>query len=384
MQGMMAASNGSSKPAGSPANTSPPTSKAPPPTPPQKGSPAITSPAGPRSVGKGGPRTPAGEMSGGKGATPKMVSPSTSASKLDRPMPAPNVTVNQMSMGGEAIIEKVSLLPGAGQREHEMVNILFNGSPSDKERVRQMMQQDPELNNSVVMLCRQRQMGMQPEMAAHQPQAAGYSAQRQPVVSIRQPQSGGFSPGHPQLMRAMPAQPVQHYSPHMGSYRTTSYHQPVHHMVGPGQVYSPQTHHSPQLSRILARPPVQNFQPTPNAYSQMAQPVGPPPYMARMPPQPQTVGYPHMLGHHHPQQMPAHNPMAPSVGPHMPTGHAHQFGASPQGVPMDHGVPGDPNFVYNDGTHQQTYSINTNNSNNLSQATYLTPADRLSTLTEFL
>jgi hypothetical protein len=51
---------------------------------------------------------------------------------------------------------------------------------------------------------------------------------------------------------------------------------------------------------------------------------------------------------------------------------------------MDHGVPGDPNFVYN-GTPQQTYQLNTNNnSSNISQAAFLTPAERLSSLSELL
>ena len=402
MQGMTGSSNGTSNPAGSPANTSPPTSKAPPPTPPQKGSPALASPAGPRSVGKGGPRTPAGEMSGGKGATPKMaVSPSTAASKLDRPMPAPNVTVNQVAMGGEAIIQRVvqqqPMMPSVGQREHEMVNLLLNGSPVQREKVKQLMGQDPELNRNVIALYRQRhhqqqqqqqqqkmEMGLAPDMPQHQ--VPSFNSQRpMSMVSMQPSQPGGYS--HPRLMRAMPA---THYSPQMAGYRPNSYPQHVHHMVGPGQVYHQPSHQNSQLSRMLSqRPPVHTFQPTPHTgYSQMTaqpQPVGPPPeYMPRGPPQPQTAAYSHMLSHHHQPQMQPHNPMSQSVGPPMPGGHTHQFGTSHQGVPMDHGVPGNANFVYG-GNQQQPYSMNTNNNNsNLSQDLYLTTADRLSTLSELL
>lgn len=399
MQGMTGSSNGTSKPAGSPANTSPPTSKAPPPTPPQKGSPAIASPAGPRSVGKGGPRTPAAEMSGGKGATPKMaISPSTTASKPDRPMPAPNVTVNQVSMGGEAIIQRVQqpMMPGVGQREHEIANLLMNGNPMQREKVKQMMMQDPELHRNVVMLYRQKQQQQQQQkmelsMATDMPphQVSSFNSQRpMSMVNMRPSQPGGYSQ-HPQLMRAMPA---THYSPPMGSYRTNSYPQAVHHMVAPGQVYHPQQpHQSSQLSRMLSqRPHVHTFQPPPTGYSQMSsqpQPVGPPPeYMPRGPPQPQNPAYQHMLSHHHQPQMPAHNPMNQSVGPPMASGHTHQFTTSHQGVPMDHGVPGNANFVYG-GNQQQTYSMNTNNNNNnsnLSQDPFLTTADRLSSLSDLL
>lgn len=409
MQGMAAGSssstNGSSKPAsgGSPANTSPPTSKAPPPTPPQKGSPAMhssASPAGPRSVGKGGPRTPAGEIAGGKGGTQKMIAPSPAPSKPDRPMPAPNVTVNQVPNMGEAVIQKIPqphmLVSGAGQKEYEMANILLNGSQVDKEKVRQMLSQDPELQHRVFTVARQqhqarqqiKDMSVPSDMAPHQP--AAFNTMRQPamgMINMRPPQqAAAYSHAHPQLMRAMPA---QHYSPQMNTYRTnSSFQQPVHRMVGPqGQVFSQQQHQSPQLSRMLTqRQPMQSYQSPPNAYTQMTpqpHPVGPPPqyHSMHMPAQPQTAGYPHMLGHH-PQQVQAHNAMQP-VGPPMQPGHTHQFVTGPQTVPMDHGVPPDGNFVYN---NQGSFSLNAsnNNSNNLSQATYLTPEDRLSRLSELL
>ena len=411
MQGMAAAaaannnnsssSNGGSKPAGSPANTSPPTSKAPPPTPPQKDSPAVpsASPAG----GKGNPRTPAGDVSGGKGAASKMMAPSpAAASKPDRPMPAPNVTVNQVPMGAEMVIQKVPqpqpMLPAPGQREHEMVNILLRGTMQDKEKVKMMMQQDPDLYQRVHVLWQQRQqqqqqqqmkeMNIPADIAPHNPHPASFHAQRQPhmsMMSLRPNQPGGFSP---QLMRAAPA---THYSPHMSSFRPSSYQQQVHSMMGPGgQPFSQQPHHSSQLSRILTRPPVQTYQSPPNAYSQMAaqpHPVAPPPQynMGRVPPQPQTAGYPHMLGHH-PHQMQGHNPMPQQVGPPMQTGPTHQYSTAPQTVTVDPGVPPDVGFVYN-GTQQQSFSLNSNNnSNNLSQAMYnsLTPEDQLSRLTELL
>lgn len=414
MQGMAAVSsssstNGSSKPAsvGSPANTSPPTSKAPPPTPPQKGSPAMhtsSSPAGPRSVGKGGPRTPAGDISGGKGGTQKMIAPSPVASKPDR-MPAPNVTVNQVPMG-EAVIQKIPqphmMIPGAG-REHELASILLtSGNVVEKEKVKQMLMQDHELHQRVVAIARQQQarmqmkdMSMPTDMTHHQPGAFN-PQQRQPamnMMSMRPPQQGGgYSPTHPQLMRAMPAQPAQHYSPPINTFRTnSSYHQPVHHMVGPqGQVYSQQQHHGSQLSRMLTqRPPVQTYQTPPSAYSQMTPqhiPVGPPPQYSsmRMQAQPQTAGYPHMLGH--PQQMQAHGAMNQPVGPPMQAGPTHQFGTGLQTVQMDHGVPpSDGNLVYN-GSQVGSFSLNAsnNNSNSLSQAMYLTPEDRLSRLSELL
>ena len=390
MQGMIgSSSNGNSKPAGSPApsNASPPTSKAPPPTPPQKGSPAIASPAGPRSVGKGGPRTPAGggDVSGGKGAGSKMIGGASSvASKPERPMPAPNVT-------GETIIQRVpqhQSMMMVGQREHELANILLGGSMAEKEKVKQILQQDQELCRNVTNVYRQKQQQIKMEMsgglpgdiASHQaPSPASFNSQRTMSMMTARP-SQPYSQPHPQLMRAMAP---THYTSQIGGGYRTAYSQPVHHMVGPGQMYSQQSHHSPQLSRILTqRPQVQTYQTPPNAYSQMPpqhpQPVGPPPqYMGRVPQQPQTAGYPHMLAHHHPGQMQTHNPMAQTVG------HAHQFANTAQPVQMDHCVPGDPNFVYN-GTQQQTYPLNSNNSNNLSQAMYLTPADRLSTLSDLL
>ena len=193
------------------------------------------------------------------------------------------------------------------------------------------------------------------------------------MMNVRNSQPSSYTP---QPMRAMPA------THDMSSYRPASY-QPVQHMVSPGQAYS---QHSPHLSRILTqRPPIQTYPSPPNAYSQMtpqAHPGVPPPqYMARAPPQPQIAGYPHMLGHH-PQHMQAHNPMSQQVGAPMQA--THQYRATPQTVPMDHGVPPEGNFVYN-GTQQQSFSLNTNNnSNNLSQAMYLTPEDRLSRLSEML
>lgn len=312
-------------------------------------------------------------------------------------MPAPNVTVNQVAMGGETIIQKVpqQMIPSPGQREHEIVNIFLGGSMQDKERAQLLLRQDPELSRRVQTLWRQQQQmkemtNIPAEMAPHQPQVASFNSPRHSAMSmmnVRHTQPGVYSPTHPQLMRAMPA---QHYS-QMSGFRTQSsyHHQPVHHMVGPrGQVYTQQ--HSPQLSRMLTqRPPVQTYQSPHNAYTQMtpqAQPIGPPPQYPtmRVPPQPQTAGYPHMLGHH-PQQMQPHNAMNQPVGPPMQASHTHQFGTAPQTVQMDHGVPGDGNFVYN-SSQQQSYSLNAsnNNSNNLSQAMYLTPEDRLSRLSELL
>jgi hypothetical protein len=229
-------------------------------------------------------------------------------------------------------------------------------------------------------------MSIPADIAPHHPHPASFNTQRQAPMSMmamRSSQPGSYSP---QLLRAPPA---THYSPHMSGFRPASYPQQVHPMMAPGgQAYAQQPHHSPHLSRILARPPVQTYQSPPNAYSQMtpqAHPVAPPPqYMGRVHPQPQTAGYPHMLGHH-PHPMQAHNPMSQQVGPPMQTGHTHQYGTAPQTVPMDPGVPPEGNFVYN-GTQQQSFSLNSNNnSNNLSQATYnLTPEDQLSRLTELL
>ena len=304
---------------------------------------------------------------GGKGANSKMMG-QVAGSKPDR-IPAPNVAVNPPppSLGGEAIIQTVAQQQMMGQQEQEMHN------------------------NMMALYSRQRpkmEMGgvMSPEMTAQQMQQPGmYVTQQRPMsmMTIRQsPAPGGYSQPHPQLMRA---QPAQQYTP-QGGFRTTSYPQSAPHMVSHGQMYSQQTHQSPQLSRMLSRPPVQTYQAPPNPYSQMApQPVGPPPqYVARMHPQPQTAGYPHMLGHPHPQQM--QGPMSQTVGPHMGVGHAHQYGAPPHSMQMDHGVHGgDPSFMYNGQQQQTAYPLNTNNnSNNLSQAALLTPAERLSSLSELL
>ena len=322
-----------------------------------------------------------------------MIAPSPAPSKPDRPMPAPNVTVNQVPNMGEAVIQKIPQPHMmAGQKEYELANILLSGSQLDKEKVKVLMSQDPELQQRVVAVARQQQarqqmkdMSMPSEIVPHQP--ATFNTMRQPtmgMMNMRPPQqAAGYSHAHPQLMRAMPA---QHYSP---QFRTnSSFQQPVHRMVGPqGQVFSQQQHQSPQLSRMLTqRQPMQSYQSPPNAYTQMTpqhHPPGPPPqyHSMHMPAQPQTAGYPHMLGHH-PQQVQAHNAMQP-VGPPMQPGHTHQFVTGPQTVPMDHGVPPDGNFVY---SNQGSYSLNAsnNNSNNLSQATYLTPEDRLSRLSELL
>lgn len=387
---------------GSPAHTSPPTSKVPP-TPPQKESPAThaPSPAGPRSVGKGGPRTPAGEVSGGKGGKQKMVAPSPVASKPEWPMPAPNVTVNPVPIG-EEIIQRVPQpqpipTPTAGQREQEILSILLSNNPQEKERVKQQLQQDPELHHRVQALFRAHQMkqkemaGIPPDIAPHQPQSIpSFTSPRQvhnSMMNVRPPQAGmsGYPAGHPQLMRAMPAQLQTYPSPvgQVSSYRPASYHhQPVHPMMGQGQVYpqQQQTHHGSQLSRMLTqRQPVQQYQSPPNAYSQMPapnHPVGPPPqYSMRVPPQPQTAGYAHMLGHPS-QQMSAHNAMKPHVGPTMQAGPAHQFGSAHQPMQMDPRMQTDASFV-------QSYSLNASNNNNtLSQGMmYLTPEDRRDTLT---
>ena len=399
----MTSGNGNSQAVGgtgSPAHTSPSTSKVPP-TPPQKESPAThaPSPAGPRSVGKGGPRTPAGEISGGKGGKQKMVVSSPAVSKPEWPMPAPNVTVNPVPMG-EEIIQRVPqpqpmATPTTGQREQEIMSKCLSSNPQEKEQAKQLLQQDPELARRVQALWRTHQMqqqqakemGAPPDIAPHQPQPmAAFTASRQVpnMMNVRSPQAGlsGYPPGHPQLMRAMPAQ-LQTYSPvgQVSSYRPASYHhQTMHPMMSQGQVYQQQQpHHGSQLSRMLTqRQPVQQYQSPPTAYSQMpapTHPVGPPPqYSMRMPPQPQTAGYPHMLGHPS-QQMSAHNAMKQHVGPTMQAGPAHQFGSVHQSMQMDPRMSADGSFV-------QSYSLNNSNNNNtLSQGMmYLTPENRQETL----
>ena len=293
-------------------------------------------------------------------------------------MPAPNVTVKPAPMGTEEIICRVPqpqsmVVASSGQREQQMVSILMGGSPVERDRVKTLLLQDPELNQRVMMLWKQ-QAQQQPatqvipaDIAPHQPQPMAFNSARQSAASMMGVHTlqSGYSPSHPQPMRAMPA---QHYS--SISYRPSAYHQPMHPMMaaphGTAQVYPQHPAHSSQLSRMLQRPSTQPaYQSPPTAYSQMPQthPMGPPPqYPMRVPPQPQTAGYPHMLGHHS-QPLPAHNTMTPQ----------------PVGLPMQQG-PAPHQFS---SAHHSPYSLNTNNNNSLSLS-HLPPDEKLSRLSELL
>ena len=397
------------------------------PTPPSKGSPVshpstgantaapvtsvAPSPAGPRSVGKGGPMTP-GEphTPGQQPANMRMVasSPSSlqqhtaipqSTNPPEPPMPAPNVTVSAPSgLPGELPIMRVPQQMMVGQ-EHQLT---FHGQQPRQNMA--MMQQHSDMQ-SRVMAMQQRREVVPPEM--HQPSPMGPSyghlagvsqiqPQLNPMAMQPRPQAYNMAPQQhpqPQLLRAQPqsyaavsAHPVQGYRPMQYSHQMVPQgQQQMYHHVNPVA----QQHHPSQLQAILAaRHPTPQHQGV--AYGTIThQPhtLGPPPQYPSAPmrpsPSPQTAGYPQVLGHQA-RPMPTHSPLGQHMSPAMhPSGHTQYIPA--HGMPVDHGMHSDPSFMY--GQQQPQYGLNSSNNNNtLSQDGFsmLPPQDRLSRFVENL
>ena len=406
----------------SPSQTSPPTSTTTTShvSPAGKNTIAVASPAaGPRSVGKGGPKTPGtpgkGRLVNNSNATVSytagsMLPPAGKPEQSQQTMPAvpPNVTVTGGStrMPGEMEIQRIP----SGYSEEQLIMALYD--PLKRQTALQYLSSNPELKQRVMQRLPTERVPQEIMPYHHNPMGGSAPMYSQPggMTHVRAPHNPNSMQmnqyptnyshtGHPQQVVIRQPQYTTNHPQYMSHQVNTQRMNPQHRQAYQG--ITGQQHPS-TLQRMLTSGTPQQQYPAQQSFSpQMNHPhLGPPPQYpatAMRHPVPQTAGYPQVLGQQV-RPMPAPSPM----NSHMSSQVHAQYGG---GVAIGQGMSMDPmggmqtadpaSYMYQQQQQQQQhqYSLNSSNNNNsFSHGGYpqagglssLTPQDRLSKFVENL
>ena len=353
--------------------------------PPNSNSPAtkLGSPAGPRSVGKGGPKTP-GDPKARMVASPAVSAvsqnpPGLTAQQTGKPeqlnsIQAPNVTLGAATgLPDELEIQRVH------QNSTSQLTNALQGPP--QQAMGGYMNRQPQGIPQEIMPHNPSTMAVGGSMSYNQ-HVGGVSIQPQPNPAMMQHirmQQGGMTGYHQQPGPQVIRQQAQYHHPNVQYSRMQPPGAQMRIMGHPAQsqVYQ----HSPTLHQMLQAPQQQySTQQAAYAPQMRAHQLGPPPQYpvsAMRHPSPQTAGYPQVLGAQT-RPMPTHSPMPPQM-------HSQYLGAPPMGQNMSLDPSGmqtaNPNFMY-----QQQYRLNSSNNNNngIPQFSAMSPQERLSAFADNL
>lgn len=375
---------------------------------------AVASPiAGPRSVGKGGPKTPATPGKGRLAVTSTAVAGSypvgpmlTQPGKMEQTVSSvpPNVTVTGSSsrIPGEMDIQRI---PSSGYSEEQLIMALYD--PVKKETALQYLQANPALKERVSRRIQMDNGIPQDIMPYHPNQTVNSYPQVGGMTHIRPthvPNSMQVTYGttnFPQHQHQHPMNRQAHYPGNHPQYMAQQVN--PHRLAAPiQQSYQgipAQQQHPSTLQRMLTSGTPQQSYSVHQSFPSSMNPahLGPPPQYpatAIRHPVPQTAGYPQVLGQQV-RSLQAPSQMASHMSPQM---HAQFGGGGAAGQDMGGMDPmsgmqssDQSNYMYQ---QQHQFGLNSSNNNNtFSQRSYppsggslssLTPQDQLSIFVENL